>query len=144
MSVATNILLDCSLTIGFSLADLGGGETFGSPVTYKMDKATYKVGKHIADHNSGQDAVEFRRSSKKYWELTLEFKLYAGGTATTSLLYLAQTNELAVFTITSLTGISLGLSAAPGGIIESVEPEYAGPSTLKITIGSRGVMPSIS
>ncbi len=143
MAVAVNILLDCTFSVSFSATDNGGGETFAGGGTYKMDKVTYKYSKDTADHGTGQDEVEFHRKNKTKWEIVFETKLIAGATSSTSLLYLLQTNELMCFVATALTGTTLTLTT-PGALIVDIDADYAGPSTLKVTVKSRGTKPVIT
>lgn len=132
----TNILLDCACSIKFAAADLGGGETFGSAISFKADKVSYNESRGHADHSTAQDAVENHRKTKAGFTITVETKLYLA-----TLLAGLNTNDLAQLTITADTGKGLPATAC---LITGYEVDYDGPSTLKFTLAPRGAIPTFA
>ena len=136
MATGVSLLLDCTISATFAAADAGGGETFANSTTFKVDKVGLKFNRSSADHSTGQDRVEFHRLTKEGWEATFETKL-----ANATLLDRLYDNDLMKFTVSAATGI--GFSNAEG-LITGIEPEYAGPSTLKFSVKCRGSVPTIA
>lgn len=131
---ALNILQDCICSIQFSPTDLGGGETYGSAISFKADKITAKKSISTADHSTAQDQWENHRITKYGFEITVETKLYAQTPPNTyTLLSSLEANDLAKITV---TGNGAGFTAS--GVIGNVDTDYAGPSTLRFSIKAHG------
>jgi len=131
---ALSLLIDCACSMRFSAFDAGGGETYGTAVSFKADKVAVKKSISTADHSTGQDAWENHRITKYGYEVTVETKLYAQTPPTTyTLLNGLQSNDLGWITVTST-----GAGFTARGVITSVEADYAGPSTLRFSLIAHG------
>lgn len=140
MAAAINILLDAVFTIqGTNGGDDGvtsGRTPAGSPITFKADKVKPKIGRRLADHSTEQDLDELNRTTKITRELSVETKLDKTASAPLLTLLMANTGIIVQFTCTA-TGANI-TSAPYYGIVENVEWEYAGPSTLRFNIKPYG------
>jgi len=131
---AVSLLLDCQCSILFSASDQGGGESYSGAVSFKADKVTVKESISSADHSTGQDTVENYRKGKISWEISVETKLYPQtGPSTYTLLQSLRANDLGKLIVTCT-----GAGVTGQGLIENVEVDYAGPSTLKFGIKAHG------
>lgn len=131
MAIAVSILLECTCSIKAGGADSVTSPTWGSAVIFTADKVTCRRTVDEADHSGGQDAEEFPRFVKGRNEVTVECKF-----SNPDLIDLLQDNDVAQLTIAnSRTGMGMDPLAC---LITGYEPEYAGPSTLRFTLKSRG------
>lgn len=131
MAGAVNLLQECVVTMTFAQTDQGGGETYGGPITFKVDKIGVKDTIASSDHGTAQDAVGFERMDKNTWQLDIDTKLYDA-----DLLAALKNNALGAMIVTSRTGTGVN---APAGLICDVDIEYANPSTMKFSLKNRGV-----
>lgn len=127
----TNLLLDCTCSLKTSANDLGGGETYASPVSFLADKISVTETTQSSDHSTGQDGVEFHRKNKSGWEASIETKHYSSALESA-----VRSNALGELIVTnSLTG--LGISSAKGLIIQA-STVFDKPSTFSFQLKSRG------
>lgn len=133
-NAAVNLLLDCVCSIKFSSTDSGGGESFGTALSFKADTVTVQETTQTSDHSTAQDRVENHRVTKTGWTITVETKLYPQTAPSTySLLSSLRSNDLAQMIVTST-----GAGVTGSGVLTDIAVNYAGPSTLKFTLKSHG------
>lgn len=132
---AVNLLLDCTCTMGFAAADLGGGESYSGSYSFGADKVSLKESVQQADHSNGQELYEFARKTKQGFTVNVECKL-----DNSSLLAALRANDLGRITVTAPSGFSFVAS----GLILDIDYDYAGPSTMKFSLQCRGASPTFS
>jgi hypothetical protein len=128
-TAAVSVLLDCTVSMRFSPTDLGGGESYGSLRTFKVDKVTINENAGKANHATAQDRTANNRHTGNDWEISFETKLYDP-----TLHALLKNNDCGQATVTAPTG----LGCVGEGIITGLSWEYAGPSTAKWSISAHG------
>lgn len=139
------ILQDAVFTIqGTTLGDNGNPvrTLAGSPLTFKADKVTYSREHKSADHGTNQDEVPLNRDTKVIQTVVIETGLEKAANAPlASLLNASNVNGRVVAFGATATGASVGTQTTPtigGAKVDKVEWDYAGPSTLKITLSNYG------
>jgi len=136
---AINILLDVVFTIqGTTGGDNGvtsGRSTSGSAVTFKADRVSIAgIQRTLADHSTAQDGPELNRVTKEPQSATIETKVEKKASAPLKGLLASSAGVVVIFTATA-TG---SVVTAQYAIVENVEWDYDGPSTLRFTLRQYG------
>ena len=129
-----NVLRDCIVSVIPCGADTGT-YTSGSPVTVAVDTVSVSQTNNLEDHSTAQNATPLMRVTKQDWEVTIETKQNRFGS--TGLENVLRLNELVGFSVVQTSSTSLDVYC-PVGIVSSVELNYAGPNTIKVTIKPYG------
>lgn len=129
-----NILKDATVTLTAG-GDDDGAYTAGSSDTLKCDTVSYTAARRVEDHGTAQDEIEQNRTVKEAFDVTIETKL-----ADATSLAILQGNEVVNVAVTAGTGFGFSCPM----IVESVEVNYAGPSTLRASFKAYGVAPTFS
>lgn len=130
--VAVNILLDVVVTLDGAGADDGAATPGGAPITILVDRVQVRHSMNTEDHSAGQQRGTWHRLTKQDDEVVFEMKLPTVSTA--GVLNLVKNNDLLRFTISAGAGNNI----TGDGLIADVERDYAGPSTLRLTLKRYG------
>lgn len=140
LSSAINLLQDTVV----SLCIPGDGDTglkpsaWGTPVTVLVDKVSVKDSIVTADHSAGQSGTPINRANKFDFEVTIDFKLFGKPASGNGITYTCRSGKQIRILINATQAATAILGEAVEGIITEAGREYAGPSTLRVTIKPYG------
>jgi hypothetical protein len=138
--MALNVLRDCIFSVIPGGAD-DGVFNAASPVVFLVDTVSISVTNQLEDHSTAQQGTPLMRLTKQNWEVTIETKMQRDGS--TTLENVLRLNELIGFSAIQSATTALD-AVCSQGIVSSVELNYAGPNTIRVTIQPYGQPISLS
>ena len=127
---AVSLLEDTVATLSYTVGtgDTGVVSTFATTTLVNIDKASVKRSMNTADHSGGQNPEEIHRGTKFTTSTDLELKLYVDAIMPVLRVGL----QIQLVTVATMNAHTITVTVT--GIITDVDLEFAGPSTMKLSM----------